>query len=166
MKKLNFLGIGPKIGLIGLPYLAVSIVISLLYKKSFRYPEQFGKPLFIAGIVLLVVGLVFYLVTARLLIKGLRKTLLITSGTYFLCQNPLYATFIFLFIPGLSLLLNSWLILTSSIIFYLVFKIYIKSEYRELELFFGEQYKLYKLETPELWPFPIKKILRHLRANS
>jgi len=163
MEKLNFFGVGPKIGLIGLPCLILTIVISVFYKVPFRYVMKNSKPLIIAGIFLLVAGLVFYMATGKLLMKGLKQTRLITSGTYFCCRNPLYAAFILMIIPGLSLLLNSWLILAPGLIMYLVFKILIKKEYTELELFFGEQYRSYKSETPELLPIPAKKILRNRR---
>jgi len=41
-----------------------------------------------------------------------------------------------------------------------LFKIYIKSEYAEMEKFFGEAYQKYSAETPELFPFPSKKWFR------
>jgi protein-S-isoprenylcysteine O-methyltransferase Ste14 len=81
-----------------------------------------------------------------------------TTGGYFLCQNPLYASLILLVIPGIALISNSWLILTASVIGYLMFRLNIKSEYSELERVFGESYLKYKSETPEFFPFPIKKL--------
>ncbi len=80
-----------------------------------------------------------------------------TTGTYSLCQNPLYASLILMIIPALSLLLNSWLILTSCIVGYIIFKRNIQQEYAELRRFFGESYLQYKNDTPEFFPFPVKK---------
>lgn len=163
MKKLSFLGIGPKIGLIAIPYLIVTILLSAYFKELFAYSLQLSKPLFIAGIVLLAAGLVFYLITVKLLLTGLRQTKLMTSGTYYCCQNPLYAGLILMIIPALSLLLNSWLILTTSVVAYFIFRMLIKSEYQEMESFFGDSYKKYQSETPEFSPFPLMKIKRALR---
>jgi protein-S-isoprenylcysteine O-methyltransferase Ste14 len=105
----------------------------------------------------MVAALIFYLSTARMLLKGLKETKLMTKGPYRVCQNPLYASLILGLIPALSLIMNSWLVLTSSVIGYILFKIFIKSEYAELEKFFGEDYLKYKKETPEFFPLKIKK---------
>lgn len=157
MGKLHFLGIGPKIGMVTLPWLAVSIVLSSIKKDLFVYTSGSGKNLLLTGIVLMSAGLLLYASTVRLLLKGLKDTKLVTNGAYSLCQNPLYATFILLLIPALSLLLNSWLILTTSIVGYIPFRIFIGNEYNELEKFFGESYLNYRNETPEFFPFPLKK---------
>jgi protein-S-isoprenylcysteine O-methyltransferase Ste14 len=154
MKKLSFLGIGPKIAVILFPWLGASIALSCLHTDLFKFSRAGSDVLFIAGIVLMTVGLVFYFSTVRMLLKGLKETRLITTGTYGLCQNPLYASLILMIIPALSLLLNSWLILTSAIVGYLIFKRYIRKEYTELEEFFGDSYIQYKNHTPEFFPFP------------
>ncbi len=156
MKKLNFLGIGPKIAMVLLPWLGASIVLSCLHIEFFKFVRQGSDILFIAGIALLVMGLVFYFSTVRMLLKGLKETRLMTTGTYSLCQNPLYASLILMIIPALSLLLNSWLILTSCIVGYIIFKRNIQHEYAELRSFFGESYLQYKNDTPEFFPFPVK----------
>lgn len=156
MGKLNFLGVGPKIATIIIPWLTISIILSSFTKGLFHYTEVNIKIIHEAGILLMAGGLIFYFSTVRLLLKGLKETKLITSGPYSLCQNPLYASLILLIIPALSLLLNSWLIFTSSVAGYLFFKIFIPQEYKELEKFFGEKYIEYKNKTPEFFPFPIK----------
>lgn len=157
MEKLNFLGIGPKIAIIMLPWLAVTIVFSSITKNLFVYTTGSRNFLFIAGIVLMVPGLIFYFSTVRMLLKGLKETKLMTQGAYSLCRNPLYSAIILIIIPALSFLLNSWLVLTTSIAGYILFKIFIRSEYLELEKFFGEEYLKYQKEIPEFFPFPLKK---------
>jgi protein-S-isoprenylcysteine O-methyltransferase Ste14 len=157
MKKLSFLGIGPKIAVILLPWLGASIVLSCIHIDFFKFSRHNSQAPHIAGMVLLIIGLVFYFSTVRLLLKGLKETRLMTTGTYGLCQNPLYATLILMIIPALSLLLNSWLILTSSIVGYVIFKRFIGQEYAELREFFGDEYLKYKNQTPEFFPFPVKK---------
>jgi protein-S-isoprenylcysteine O-methyltransferase Ste14 len=160
MGKLNFFGIGPKIAVILLPWLLLSFVLSTHFRKVFAFTHEKSSFLFISGIVILVVGLIFYGSTVRLLIKGLKETRLVTNGAFGLCQNPLYSSIILFIIPALSLIVNSWLVLTSSIIGYLLFKINIKKEYNELEKFFGQEYINYKNETPEFFPIPMKKWFR------
>ena len=156
MGKLNFFGVGPKIGIILLPWLAVTITLSCIKNHLFNFSATNGNILLIAGIILMAFGLVFYLSTVRLLLKGLKETRLVTNGAFSLCQNPLYSSIILFIIPALSLLLNSWLILTTSIIGYIFFKIFIRKEYHELEIFFGESYIKYKNETPEFFPYILR----------
>ena len=159
MEKLSFLGVGPKIARITLPWLALTILITIMKKELFVFTDASRGTVRIAGFIVLGVGLIFYFVTVRGLLKGLKETRLMTTGGYFLCQNPLYASLILLLIPGIALISNSWLILTTSVIGFITFKIHIKSEYSELERIFGESYLKYKMETPEFFPFPLKKLI-------
>jgi protein-S-isoprenylcysteine O-methyltransferase Ste14 len=160
MKKLNFMGIGPKVGLVVLPWLAVAIFLSVKFRSSFTYFADARKILFFSGLVLIVIGSILYFLTIPYLMKGLKNTELITTGTFYLCCNPLYASIILFIIPGLSLLMNSWLILTTSVAGFILMKLFIKSEYEEMERFFGDNFKKYRLETPEFFPFPVKKWYR------
>ncbi len=160
MNKLNFLGIGPIIGGVALPWLAVSILLSLRFKTVFAFPDTWNRVIFIAGLVLVSLGVLMYFFTAPTLLRGLKETRLITSGAYYLCRNPLYAAIILFIIPGTAFLLNSWLVLTTSVVAFTLFKVFIKSENTEMEKFFGEQYRQYRSETPEFFPIPVKKWLK------
>jgi protein-S-isoprenylcysteine O-methyltransferase Ste14 len=157
MEKLNFLGIGPKIAIVFIPWLTSAIIISVSNPELFDYTSSDKTPLLITGIVLMASGLVIYFSTVRLLLKALRKTTLIKTGPYKLCQNPLYSCIFLCIIPALSFLLNSWLVLTSSAAGYVLFKIFIRNEYKELEKFFGEEYLIYRKSTPEFFPFSLGK---------
>jgi protein-S-isoprenylcysteine O-methyltransferase Ste14 len=159
MEKLNTLGIGPKIGRIALPWLAVTIFLSIKYSPAFSFIKD-DSAVRVPGIIITAAGLVFYISTVRLLLKGLKETRLITSGPYSLCTNPLYSSIMLIILPGLSLILNSWLVLTTSVVGYVLFRVYIKSERIEMQKFFGEAYLKYEKETPEFFPFPIKKLLK------
>ena len=165
MEKLNFFGIGPKVATIFIPWLAATIIISSIFKERFLYSAIAAQEILIGGIALMFLGLVFYFSTVRLLLTGLKQTKLIKTGPYSLCQNPLYTSIALLIIPALSLILNSWLVLTSSLVGYILFKIFIRTEYNELEKFFGEEYRRYRDATPEFFPFPIKKIFRVQRVR-
>jgi protein-S-isoprenylcysteine O-methyltransferase Ste14 len=161
MKTLNPLGIGPKIAVILLPWLTASIILSRMPDRYFEFTAGNSQILRVSGLVLMIAGLIFYFAAVRFLLKGLKETRLITSGPYSICRNPLYLSLILLIIPALSLVLNSWLVLTSSIVGFILFKLFIKSENSELEKFFGEDYLKYKRETPEF--FPVRWDLKKLR---
>ena len=82
MPKLNFLGIGPRIATVLLPWLVLTIVLSTHYKETFAFTPGKSTILMISGAVLLFIGLIFYGSTVRLLLKGLNETRLVTNGTY------------------------------------------------------------------------------------
>ncbi len=157
MNKLNFLGAGPKIARILIPWLAATLVIRVVCNDMFRIATAKLSILMIVGIIFMVTGLIFYAITVKGLLRGLKETKLVITGGYFMCQNPLYSSLILFIIPGLAILLNSWLMLATTPIGYILFKVYIKSEYEELELFFGKYYLEYRDKTPEFFPFPVKK---------
>lgn len=156
MNKLNFFGVGPKIAIYLLPWLAISIILSCFQIEVLKYSQTSSDEVLIAGSIILAIGLVFYFSSIRYLLQGLKETKLVTKGPYSLCQNPLYCAIILFIIPGISLMLNSWLILTSSVLGYILLKIYIRNEYQELEKFFGENYLKYEDRTSEFFPIPFR----------
>ena len=157
MNKLNAMGIGPKVGGIVLPWLALAVFFSVKFKSSFAYLENDSRILFFVGIAFLSIGALLYLFTLPALLKGLKETKLVTTGTFYLCCNPLYSSLILFIIPGVSFMMNSWLVLTTSIIGFTLLKIFIRSEYMEMEKFFGSEFRKYRAETPEFLPFPVRK---------
>jgi protein-S-isoprenylcysteine O-methyltransferase Ste14 len=156
MERMDFFGVGPKIGKVLLPWLAVTIVVSCI-SDWFNFYATRSQALTVSGVVLLVFGLVFYFSSVRLLLNGLKDGKLVTSGAFYLCQNPLYMSFVLFFTPATALLLNSWLVLTSAFIGFVLLKIYVGREYQVLEEAFGDEYRKYKAETPEFFPLPLKK---------
>lgn len=148
-----------------LPWLTTAIILSSSTDNFFTYTSGYSTLLRITGLILMATGLIFYFSTVRLLLKGLKGTILVTGGPYRLCQNPLYSSIILCIIPALSLILNSWLILTSSIVGYILFKIFIRKEYEELEKFFGERYLKYKNSTPEFFPLPFSSMKSQSRLE-
>jgi len=157
MNKLNFMGIGPIIGGIALPWLALTFYFSVKFKNTFTFVEDETRIIYYVGLALVIIGAILYFLTIPALLKGLKETKLITTGTYYLCRNPLYTAIILFIIPGISFMMNSWLIITTSIIAYILFKFFIKREYAEMEKFFGDNYRRYSAETPEFFPFPKNK---------
>ena len=154
MEKLTFLGIGPKIGRITLPYLVVTIALTILFPAKFAICKALQEYFLIAGIILVVTALVLYFTTLRLMLPGIRTNCLITTGAYRLCRNPLYTAIILFLIPGLALLLNSWIIFTASLTGYFVFRKFIHEEEELLERLFGAEYRDYRERTSLFFPNP------------
>lgn len=157
MEKLSFLGIGPKIAWITLPYLAITIALTYLYPAVFTFGRFLEFPLMVAGFTVMVIALVFYVSTVRLMLTGIRSNKLVTVGAYRLCRNPLYSVFLLFMIPALALLLNSWIILTVTIAGYIVFRKFIYLEEEQLERLFGDEYRNYRNTTSLICPNPFKR---------
>ena len=155
MEKLTFLGIGPKIGRVTLPYLAATIALSILFPAVFSFGIALEQPFLVAGIVLIVIAMVFYFTTLRLMLPAIRGNRLVTRGAYRLCRNPLYSALLLFLVPGLALLLNSWIILTTSVVGYLVFRKYIHEEEETLERLFGDDFRAYRERTSLFFPNPL-----------
>ncbi|MEI7492578.1 MAG: isoprenylcysteine carboxylmethyltransferase family protein [Bacteroidota bacterium] len=152
MEKLTFLGIGPKIGRIAIPYLAIAVTLGILYPGVFSFGHAVRLPFMVAGTVLIVVALIYYFSTLRLMLPGIKENRLVTGGAYRICRNPLYSALILFLFPGLALASNSWIILTASVVAYVVFRIVIHEEEEQLERIFGDEYREYMKRTPRFFP--------------
>ena len=127
------------------------------FRNSFVFFSPASRILNITGLIFIVTGFALYFSTLPLLLRGIKETRLVTNGAFKVCANPLYASILLFILPGTSFLMNSWLVLTVSVVGYILFRIHIKDEYREMEKIFGEEYVRYKKNTPEFFPFPVFK---------
>jgi len=153
MKKLSPMGIGPKIGRVVLPFLVVTVILTMFYPEILSFGPVVKKTLLIAGSILFAIGLMLYAVTVKYLLTGIRNARLMTTGPYKYSQNPLYAVMILFMVPGIALFMNSWIALITSVIAYIIFKINIHKEYEEMERVFGDEYREYRKKTPEFFLF-------------
>jgi protein-S-isoprenylcysteine O-methyltransferase Ste14 len=78
------------------------------------------------------------------MLSAYRKDQLATKGLYALFLNPMYTFQILLTVPGLLLLLNSWLTLLTVVPAFIAFKVFAKDEEKYLEKKFGSQYLDYR----------------------
>ena len=152
MEKLSFYGVGPKIGRVLIPYFVITISMTILFPAKLTFGEAFRGPFFWLGAFLVLTGFIFYFATLRLMLPGIRENRLITRGSYRICRNPLYAALILIVIPGVGLMLNSWIIITTIIPGYIVFRKSIHGEEEQLERIFGDEYRSYHKSTPLFFP--------------
>ena len=152
--KMTFGGIGPKLALLTLPYVLLTTLFILrnpeflrMYLLDYRWIETLGY-LWIG------IGLVFYIATIRVFLTDFKKGLLVTRGTFSLCRNPLYASFIIFIIPGLALVFNSGMIFSIALVLYLNFKFSMHGETKMLKQNFGAAYENYCKSVNEIVPFP------------
>ena len=136
-------GVGPKLAILTLLYLAITIVIDILVNPLFKMTALHYTTLLVVGIILLIIGAVLIVISAKKLTRSFNSSVLMKDGLYKIFRNPIYAMYLIFIIPGVSLLLNSWLVLTTVIINYIFLEIFIKAEYKYLEEKFGEEYRDY-----------------------
>lgn len=152
--KMTFGGIGPKLALITMPYILLAILVIQRDPQFLKLNNADPQWIAFAGYIWVGIGFVFYIATIIVFLTDFRKGMLVKRGTFGLCRNPIYASFIVFFIPGLALVFQSGMILSIALVLYLNFKISIHGENKVLEREFGEEYEEYRKSVNEIVPFP------------
>jgi protein-S-isoprenylcysteine O-methyltransferase Ste14 len=137
-------GSGIKIGAIGLPYLGVTIVLSIIYRPTFNITFIPDEILFIVGLIFVIIGESVNAVSAAKMIKAYNNKELVRGGPYSICANPMYASQVFLAVPGVALMAGSWLVLTTTIVGFIAIKLFVKREEEYLRNQFGVEYDEYR----------------------
>jgi protein-S-isoprenylcysteine O-methyltransferase Ste14 len=140
MKKIGFGGIGPKTAIISGLYFGFVLFITKKYANIFVLTTADLK---IFAYALLIIGLFIYFVSIFQVGFAFKSKKLAKTWFYLIFRNPVYASFILFIVPGLALYFNSWLILTVSVLAYILFARSIKKEYEYLAQTFGQEYKEY-----------------------
>ena len=142
-KKMTAMGTGPATAVPAFGYLALVIVLDYLLRPMFKMRASFGA-LLPWAIALIVVGLVVLAVSAVQMLRAFNRHELATTGLYAIAPNPMFMSYVLFILPGLSLLLRSWLVLTSSVVFYVLIRIMSRPEEEWLKQEFGERYLQYR----------------------
>jgi len=144
-------GIGPKMIGGGVLTFVICLLISTL-SEVFKYPVSY-KNCVIISLIFFLPGIALWLTSAYSVVKGFSEGRLVTTGAYAVVRNPLYASFIIFIAPAFSFLLNSWLLLLSSVAMYLIFKACIVKEERFLKEKFGSAFTDYRRKVSRIIPF-------------
>ncbi len=121
---------------------------------SLRLPFLESTPIFLLGVLWVLLGLVCMVAAARAATRAYAAGQLVTDGLYAHMRHPLYAAHIFGIMPGLALVAASWLMLLVCLGTYALFRYLIPQEEIYLEETFGDDYRVYKARTHALLPFP------------
>ncbi len=161
---LTIRGIGKKLELIAAPWTLIAIAAGFVFYPAFVIAEN-SRLLLIAGLILLAAGLVLHVISAVQMYKGFTAKRLVTTGMFAFSRNPMYLTVIFMILPGLALVLNSWLIFSSSVLMLVLFLVLIGEEDRYLAAAFGGEYEEYKKKTGLFIPRILWKAVRRRDAS-
>jgi protein-S-isoprenylcysteine O-methyltransferase Ste14 len=151
---MTLFGCGPKLALLSLPYVILSLIV------MFKYPDFFDLRFLdftfvkFAGFLWFGLGIIFWIYSAIYFLKYFKPGNLITKGPFALCRNPIYSSIIVFIIPSLALIFHSGLIFSIALVLYLGFTISIHGETNVLRRIFGEEYEIYEKSVNEIIPFP------------
>jgi protein-S-isoprenylcysteine O-methyltransferase Ste14 len=149
---MSFWGVGPVIGVPTACYGLAALVVTLVWPSAFGIAVLPSPYLAVAGGMLLAIGVAWYAVAVRTVYQAYRDERLVTDGIYSLCRHPIYAGWVLLILPALGLLLNSWLLLSTAVVMYLLTRIRVRQEEANLEAQFGDRYLDYKRRTNAIFP--------------
>ncbi len=149
--KMTQWGIGPTLAVVSIVYAVAAGVFA--HGKTALAITVIPRPMIVAiGVALIAVGVPMYLASAKAVIRAFNAGELVTNGVYGLCRHPLYGAWIVCIVPGIDLILGSWIGLTTPIVMYLVFRILIAKEEKYLRVRFGERFAAYQRRVPLVLP--------------
>jgi protein-S-isoprenylcysteine O-methyltransferase Ste14 len=149
---MNIFGQGLWIMLFTLPVAAGAVAAHLLLPSLVRIPLP-GNVLTLPGAALVVLGLVLWGTAVTQLLIGFPRGKLVSAGAYGVCRNPIYSSFGFFVLPGLSLLTGTWVYLAVGAALCLGVWIFIRREERDLLRVFGDEYRRYTARVHRIVPF-------------
>jgi protein-S-isoprenylcysteine O-methyltransferase Ste14 len=151
-EKMGRFGIGIQWALISIAYCAFTFVL------LFSNPQFFGIhgiPSWIltsVGILLIVIGIPFYMAGGIAVQRAYNAGKLCTAGIFSLCRHPTYAGWVIFVVPGIMLLFRSWIGLTAVPFMYITLRIMVRKEDKYLEQKFGDEFIEYKKRVPAVFP--------------
>ena len=127
---------------LSLPFAIIGIILNVLFPQWFKMNT--GMPGIIIGAVFLVLGIPFWLVSLVQMLRYVPQNKLITKGPFRIMLHPIYTSVALLVIPGLTLVLDTWIGFGIGIILYIISRIFRIQEEKKLEDCFSEEYKAYR----------------------
>jgi len=149
--KLTFYGVGPKMTLTLVPFIVLLGTLNIIFSPAFQLPinQIWMIPI---GIVLIIIGIIIFIKSEILLRKTYKASELLVTGFYGHVRHPMYGSFILFIIPGIVIVINSWILFFLPFIFYIIFRIFIKQEESYCLKKFGEKYTHYKKNVYAIFP--------------
>jgi protein-S-isoprenylcysteine O-methyltransferase Ste14 len=142
MKLKVLVGSGDRIMALTLPFLVVGVVANILWPSVFRLGFATGG--LIAALVLLVIGVPVWLWSVALILVRVPQKKLITGGPFAVIPHPLYTSVALLVLPGVGLLLDTWVGIAVGAVLYASSRIFSPAEDRILEKYFPGEYPAWR----------------------
>ena len=136
-------GAALKIAILTIIYMFIAIYVDKLNYPLFKISLDNYSTLVVIGVIMVMIGVSMVIAVQGKLRKSFYSGLLMQDGLYKVLKNPMYDAYLIFVFPGLSLLLNSWLVMTTFIVNFILLQIFIREEYRYLDNKFDVEYKSY-----------------------
>ena len=136
-------GAALKIAILTIIYMFIAIYVDKLNYPLFKISLDNYSTLVVVGVIMVIIGVSMVIAVQGKLRKSFYSGLLMQDGLYKVLKNPMYDAYLIFVFPGLSLLLNSWLVMTTFIVNFILLQIFIREEYRYLDNKFDVEYKSY-----------------------
>ncbi|MFX0018691.1 MAG: methyltransferase family protein [Promethearchaeota archaeon] len=149
--EISIYGVGPKMTLTLVPFIVLLGILNFIFSSVSQLPiyQIWMIPL---GIVLIIIGVFIFIKSEILLRKAYNASELLVTGFYGHMRHPMYGSVILLIIPGIVIIINSWILYFLPFVFYIIFRIFIIQEENYCLKKFGEKYIHYKKNVHAIFP--------------
>jgi protein-S-isoprenylcysteine O-methyltransferase Ste14 len=151
-EKMSRWGIGPIFASLSIGYGMIMLVISRYFQPLFQIDFMPYWLMSILGISLIVIGVPFFIISVKTVMRAYNANELVIDGIFRCCRHPLYASWVVFIVPGIVLLVNSWIGLTTPVFMYLILGKLVKNKEIYLESVFGPEYIRYRQKVPCILP--------------
>ncbi|MBN1849776.1 MAG: isoprenylcysteine carboxylmethyltransferase family protein [Deltaproteobacteria bacterium] len=151
-EKMSRWGVGPTFAFWSITYGIIMLVITRYFHPVFEIPIVPPRLLSILGIALMLIGISFFIISVKTVMKAYNADLLVTQGIFRCCRHPLYCSWVVFIVPGIVLTVNSWIGLTTPVFMYILLSRLVIREEIYLEQAFGSEYVNYQKTVPCIWP--------------
>jgi len=145
-------GVGPKFFIYSVIYSFLIIAVTVYFYPLFKMTFIPYGILASIGVILILTGLPFYIISLVSVMRAFKAGHLVTDGVYGMCRHPIYAAWVIFFVPGIVLLINSWIGFSISVVMYFLLQMLVKEEDQYLEKSFGKEYLAYRKKVPAVLP--------------
>jgi protein-S-isoprenylcysteine O-methyltransferase Ste14 len=142
-------GSGSRIMGLTLPFAALGVVANILRPQWFALGIGLGG--LVAGIVLLAIGVPMWLASVALILIRVPQKKLITTGPFAVVLHPLYTSVALLVVPGIGLVLDSWVGAGIGAVLYVASRLFSPREEEILEKVFPSDYAAYRRKVLIPW---------------
>ena len=149
--KMTFWGVGPKYTLFSGVYCILTVALSKYFDPFFTIHFVPYDVLVTIATILILIGIPFYIISLVTIKRAFAAGRLVTEKTFGMCRHPVYSAWIIFFVPGIMLLINTWIGLSASLVMYFLLLKLVQEEVY-LESVFGNEYLVYKKRVPAVLP--------------
>ena len=150
-KKITKWGVGPKFALISVVYSAIILFLDFTYFPTLRFVLIDKWVNITLGTILIITGMPIWIIPAFTIDKYFKNKKLCTNGVYSFIRHPIYGAWISFIVPGIVIIIGSYIGITAPFFMYAVFRILIPKEEIYLKKEFGKEYAEYKKKVGEIF---------------